>query len=157
MEAVHHYFTRLTWKGSTGLGYEQYDRCHSVVAPPAQADLAMTSDPAFKGDSSRLNPEQLLLAAASSCQMLSFLAVASRARLDVVSYSDDATALMTADNGPMRITTIRLQPEVTLVDTKPSRISDERLGHLIEVAHKECFIANTLNCEISIDPTFTWS
>ncbi|MCB1030744.1 MAG: OsmC family protein [Acidimicrobiales bacterium] len=156
MEAVHHYFTRLTWKGSTGLGYEHYDRGHSVVAPPAHADLAITSDPAFKGDSSRLNPEQLLLAAASSCQMLSFLAVASRARLDVVSYSDDATALMAADNGPMRITTIRLQPEVALVDTKPSRISDERLGHLIEVAHKECFIANTLNCEISIDPIFTW-
>jgi organic hydroperoxide reductase OsmC/OhrA len=153
---IHRYRATLAWDGSTGVGYERYDRAHRVQAPPAPVELALSSDPAFRGDPSRLNPEQLLVAAASSCQLLSFLAVAARARLDVVSYRDEADAVMPEDDPPVRITRIDLHPQVVLTDTERGRPTPERLEHLTEVAHRECFIANSLTTEVTVSPTFTW-
>ena len=104
---VHRYEVRCSWSGSTGVGYEKYERAHVVGAPPAAAALALSSDPAFRGNATLLNPEQLLLMAASSCQLLAFLAVAARARLDVLVYEDRAEAEMPEDDLPVRIKTIR--------------------------------------------------
>ena len=67
-----------------------------------------------KGDPAMLNPEQLLLMAASSCQMLWFLHLAAKARVDVVAYEDDAEALMPEDEEPVRITEITLRPRITV-------------------------------------------
>ncbi|MCU1371177.1 MAG: OsmC family protein [Ilumatobacteraceae bacterium] len=153
---IHTYRTSLTWAGSTGLGYERYDRTHRLAATPADAELALASDPAFGGDPALLNPEQLLVAAASSCQLLAFLAVAARARLDVTGYADDAEAVMPEDDPPMRITRIELRPSVVLADTGGTRPTPGRLLHLTEVAHRECFIANSLTSEVVVTPTFTW-
>jgi organic hydroperoxide reductase OsmC/OhrA len=154
---VHTYRTTLSWDGSTGVGYDDYSRAHQVQASPAAAALALSSDPAFRGDPSSLNPEQLLVAAASSCQLLSFLAVAARARLDVVSYRDVADAVMPEDDAPVRITRIDLRPHVVLADTGAARPTPDRLAHLTEVAHRECFIANSLTTEVVVFPTFSWS
>src|SRR3954447_27001511 len=59
----HHYATSLIWAGTTGSGYDAYDRTHAVTAPPAAAALDLSGDPTFRGDPARLNPEQLLVAA----------------------------------------------------------------------------------------------
>ncbi len=150
MTRTHRYEAHAQWSGSTGEGYEAYTRSHEVSCPPAEAELALSADPAFRGMPSRLNPEQLLLAAASSCQLLSFLAVAARARVDVVAYEDHAVAVMPEDDTPVRITEIMLRPVVTV----RSAASDERLHHLVEVAHKECFVANSLSSRITIEATF---
>ncbi len=96
-----------------------------------------------------MNPEQLLLAATSSCQLLTFLAVAARARIDVVSYTDEASALMPDDEKPVRITEIVLRPRVVVRgDVDESRV----LRHL-HLAHDACYVANTLNCEVRLEPT----
>jgi organic hydroperoxide reductase OsmC/OhrA len=154
---VHRYRTELSWDGSTGSGYDGYDRDHRVGAPPAGLALDLSADPTFLGDQSRLNPEQLVLAAASSCQLLSFLAVAARARLDVVAYADRAEAQMPEiASGPMWITRIDLHPAVTLADTGKTRPTDQRLAHLTEVAHRECFVANSLRTEVLVNATFSW-
>lgn len=153
---THVYRTALLWSGSTAEGYESYPRQHQVSATGAVAELQLSSDPAFKGDPTLLNPEQLLVAAASSCQLLSFLAVAAKARIDVVGYLDEAVAVMPEDDPPMRITRIDLHPTVTVAVTGPSRPDVERLEHLTEVAHRSCFIANSLNSEVAVHPTFTW-
>jgi organic hydroperoxide reductase OsmC/OhrA len=152
MSGVHRYQVECTWQGSTGEGYEAYDRAHRVVAPPAQAELVLTSDPAFGGDPSLLNPEQLLVAAASSCQLLSFLAVAARARVDIVSYDDHAEGVMPEDDRPMRVTRIVLRPSIRV----RGAVSEDRLRHLCEIAHHECFIANSLTTEIVVEPRFTF-
>jgi organic hydroperoxide reductase OsmC/OhrA len=154
--AVHAYATSLRWEGSTGAGYDAYDRTHRVGAPPAAATLDLAADPAFRGDPALLNPEQLLVAAASSCQLLSFLAVAARARLDVVGYADEATAEMPEDDPPVRIVRIDLHPQIVLADTDRPRPAPERLAHLVEVAHRECFIANSLRSEVVVHPQFAW-
>lgn len=148
---VHRYRTQLAWSGSTVDGYEAYDRTHTASAPPAGAELTLAADPAFRGDPTLLNPEQLVVLAASSCQLLSFLAVAARARLDVRSYEDAAEAEMPEDDRPVRLTTITLRPRV-VVGPGPTV---ERVQHLLEVAHRECFIANSLRTEVRIEADVT--
>lgn len=145
---MHRYRARCTWRGSTGGGYESYDRTHVAAAPPAGAALTLSSDPAFRGDPALLNPEQLVVLAASSCQLLSFLAVVARARLEVLEYDDDAEAVMDEDEPPARITHITLRPRIVLAEG-PTR---ERVEHLVAVAHRECYIANSLRSEIAIEP-----
>ena len=150
MALTHKYQATVSWTGSTGEGYEQYTRQHIVTSKPAQASLTLTADPAFRGDPALLTPEQLIVLAAASCQLLSFLAVAARARIDVVGYEDSATAEMPENNKPMWITKIVLRPKITV----RGYASAERLLHLAEVAHRECFIANSLKTEILVEPTF---
>ena len=146
--STHRYQTRLRWTGSTGLGWDHYDRGHSVTAPPAEPEVRLTTGES-KGDPSVLNPEQLVVMAASSCQMLMFLHLAAKARIDVVEYEDDATGLMPQDREPIHITDITLRPRIVIA----GEASTERVGKLIHTAHEHCFIANTLKSEIAIEPT----
>jgi organic hydroperoxide reductase OsmC/OhrA len=145
---THRYAAVCEWSGSTAVGYEAYDRTHSLSCPPAVTSLTLSSDPAFLGEPTLLNPEQLLLASAASCQLLSFLAVAARARIDVVGYHDDAEAEMPEDVRPMRITEIRLRPRITVA----GGADETTVRKLVTLAHEHCFIANTLACEVSVDP-----
>jgi organic hydroperoxide reductase OsmC/OhrA len=86
--------------------------------------------------------------AAASCQLLSFLAVAARARLDVRDYRDDATATMPEESRPVRIAEIVLRPRIALV----AGPTEDRVRHLVEVAHRECFIANSLATPVRVEP-----
>jgi organic hydroperoxide reductase OsmC/OhrA len=148
---VHRYTARTAWQGSTAEGYDAYPRAHDASAPPAGQRLELSSDPAFHGDPTKLNPEQLVVLAASSCQLLSFLAVAARARIDVTSYEDDAEAVMPEADRPVRITKITLRPRITVDGDAPS---DERLRKLVDTAHRQCYVANSLSTEIAVEPTF---
>ena len=145
---THRYETRLRWTGSTGLGWDHYGREHVVTAPPAEQEVRVTTGES-KGDPRVLNPEQLLLMAASSCQMLWFLHLASKARIDVVAYDDDASAVMPADEEPVRITEIALRPRITV----EGDASEERIRKLMQTAHEHCFIANSLNSAMTVEPT----
>ncbi|HEY4376212.1 MAG TPA: OsmC family protein [Acidimicrobiales bacterium] len=152
---AHEYRSELAWSGSTGGGYDAYPRTHWVRAEPADQELTLSGDQAFGGDPLLLNPEQLVVAAASSCQLLSFLAVAARARIDVVDYRDAATAVMPAEPEPMSIARIELSPIITIAPPAgEDGPSDERLAHLCEVAHRECFVANSLRTEVVVTPKF---
>jgi organic hydroperoxide reductase OsmC/OhrA len=148
---VHRYRATTSWTGSTAVGYDHYDRTHTGSASPASASLTLAGDPAFGGDPDLLNPEQLVVLAASSCQLLSFLAVAARARIDVRSYDDDADGEMPEVDPPVRLTTITLRPTV-VIGPGPTV---ERVEHLLEVAHRECFIANSLRTDITLEPRVT--
>ncbi|MFA5883200.1 MAG: OsmC family protein [Acidimicrobiia bacterium] len=154
---MHQYRATCAWRGSTGDGYTEYRRAHAAEAPPAVTPMALSADPAFLGDPALLNPEQLLVLAATSCQLLSFLAVAARARLDVIRYEDDAVGVMPEDDPPLRITRIALRPRITVrAGGRYAGRADalvERVHHLCEVAHRECYIANSLTTDIVIEPT----
>ena len=148
MSHEHSYRTTVTWSGSTGAGYEHYDSHHEIALPPSAEALTVSADPAFRGNPELTNPEQLLLAAASSCQLLSFLAVAARARVDVLSYSDQAEALMPEDDLPVRITRITLRPRIVVAEgTDIAKVT-----RLVDLAHRECYIANTVSSEMLLEP-----
>ena len=148
MSDVHTYRVALSWSGSTGEGYEQYDRTHQLELPPNAPAIVASADPAFRGSDALTNPEQLLLAAATSCQMLSFLAIAARSRIDVLSYSDDAEAVMPEDDRPVRITRITLRPRIVVA----AGSDVERVLRIVEKAHGECYIANSLTSEVVLEP-----
>jgi organic hydroperoxide reductase OsmC/OhrA/SAM-dependent methyltransferase len=148
---AHHYSVTCSWSGSTGVGYEAYSREHLGTAPPAATQVRMSSDPAFRGDPALLNPEQLVVLAASSCQLLSFLAIAARARIDVRDYQDTGQALMVEDGrGGGAIMEITLRPRITVVTEVP----EERLRRLVHLAHEQCFIAASLACPVTVEPVF---
>ncbi len=156
---VHHYNARCSWTGSTAMGYAHYSRAHSVAAPPSHIAVALSADPAFRGDAALLNPEQLIVMAASSCQLLSFLAVAARARIDVVSYLDNAEAEMPENDLPIRIVAIRLRPHIVIARgaSPGGQATEERVRQLVELAHRECFIANSLKSDVRVEPTIEWA
>ncbi len=139
------YEARVRWEGSTGLGWEHYDRAHEAVAPPAEQPVELTTGES-KGDPRLLNPEQLVVMAASSCQMLWFLHLAAKARIDVVAYEDRAEAEMPGD----LITTITLRPRIVLGSGEPG----DRVRKLVDLAHSHCNVANSLRSEVNVEPTF---
>lgn len=141
---AHRFRTDLAWQGSTGQGYAAYDRGHTVRAEPASAQLHMSSSPAFRGDPARLNPEQLLVAALSSCQMLSFLALAARHHVDVVAYRDEATALMPVRSGWVESAELRPVIEVRGLAEVGAVLA------LVAQAHEECFIARSVRTQVMV-------
>lgn len=145
---THRYDVRCSWSGSTGVGYEAYSRAHDATSDGVPT-VRLSADQAFRGDDRHWNPEQLVVLAASSCQLLSFLAVCARARIDVVSYEDDATGEMDDGARPVSLTRIVLRPLITV----RSNVTTERIRHLVDVAHHECFIANSLRTPLAIEPT----
>jgi organic hydroperoxide reductase OsmC/OhrA len=135
-----------SWSGSTAGGWEHYDRAHTARAEPAKQELTVTTAEE-QGNPDHLNPEQLLLMAASSCQMLWFLHLAAKARIDVVGYEDRCEAEMPDD----RFTRLVLQPEITV----QGDASEERVLKLCEQAHRHCNIAKSLSCPVELEPCLT--
>jgi organic hydroperoxide reductase OsmC/OhrA len=144
MAHVHHYTTTLDWTGTTADGYDSYTRDHRA------SGIDLSSDPYFRGSPERLNPEELLVVAAASCQLLSFLAICARARIDIRSYHDEAEGVMPEDEKPHRITRIVLRPRIEY----GSGTAEERLQRYVRLAHDECYIANSLKTEVVVEATF---
>jgi organic hydroperoxide reductase OsmC/OhrA len=147
--ADHLYATALHWTGSTSGGYRAYNRNHTVG--PAGLQTEVSADQPFRGDPTRLNPEQLVVMAASSCQLLSFLALAAVAGVDVLEYHDHATAVMPKRDLPVRLTQITLRPQITVA----AGADADKVEHLVHRAHGECYIANSLRSEIVLEPVIT--
>jgi organic hydroperoxide reductase OsmC/OhrA len=144
---AHRYETRLQWRGSTGLGWDHYDREHAAIAPPAEQEVRLTTGES-QGDPAVLNPEQLVVMAASSCQMLFFLHLASKARIDVIEYVDEASGVMPLDDEPVRLTEITLRPRIVIAGDA----SEERVQKLVHTAHQHCYIANSLKSAVTLEP-----
>ena len=140
------YKARVEWTGSTAEGWESYDRSH--VARVADQTVALTTGEP-QGDPRLANPELLLLAAASSCQMLWFLHLAAKARIDVIRYTDKCEAEMPED----RITRIVLRPLIE-IDGPPA---DAQVLRLCKLAHEECNIAKSVSAPVEVEPKLWFS
>jgi len=143
--------TRIRWaRGDVPFTYESYDRTHRWRFAGG-AELDASSAPEFRGRAELPNPEEALVAALSSCHMLTFLAIAARRRLVVESYEDDALGHMEKnDDGKLAITRVELRPRIVFSGEK--RPTAEEIAHLHELAHRECFIANSVKTEVSVAP-----
>jgi organic hydroperoxide reductase OsmC/OhrA len=146
----HSYQVKVQWTGNLGPGtshYTAYTRHHEISAP-GKPPLPGSSDPAFRGDPARYNPEELLVASLSACHMLWYLHLCSVAGIIVVSYEDKATGTMAETPEGGRFTEVVLHPHITI--TKPER--REEALHLHEKAHHLCFIANSVNFPVRYEP-----
>jgi organic hydroperoxide reductase OsmC/OhrA len=147
---VHTYNIRVEWTGNRGSGtsgYRQYGREH-VIGAAGKPDIAGSSDAAFRGHADRWNPEDLLVAAASTCHQLWYLHLCADAGIVVQRYLDNAvgTMLDSPDNG--RFTRIVLHPHVT-IRAGGDRDLAARLHH---EAHAKCYVANSVNFPIACEP-----
>ncbi|HEY8937503.1 MAG TPA: OsmC family protein, partial [Cyclobacteriaceae bacterium] len=119
MKGQHNYSLTVKWTGNTGTGtsaYRAYERSH-IISINNKADIEGSSDPAFRGDSTKHNPEELLIAALSTCHMLSYLHVCVVAGVVVVDYTDHATGIMTeTPDGGGHFTEVILNPTVVVAD-----------------------------------------
>jgi organic hydroperoxide reductase OsmC/OhrA len=110
--------------------------------------LSMSSAPGFRGDASRANPEQLFVAALSACQTLTYLFLAARDGIAVVGYADDAEGWLERADGAMRMTRVTLRPHIVLENGADM----ERARALVERAHGQCFIGNSVTTNVTIEP-----
>jgi organic hydroperoxide reductase OsmC/OhrA len=147
---THTYRTVVTWTGNRGSGtsgYRNYGRDHEVTAA-GPAPIAGSSDPTFRGDADRWNPEQLLLAALAQCHLLAYLHLCADAGVVVTAYVDTARGTMTARGGAGRFTEAVLAPRVSVADAGLVPLATA----LHDDAHRACFIANSVNFPVRHEP-----
>lgn len=153
MDHQHQYSLTIKWTGNKGTGtssYTGYDRSHSVCIEN-KPELLCSSDPSFRGDKARYNPEELLLASVSGCHMLWYLHLCSAAGIVVTDYIDKAKGTMTlTKEGSGCFSEVTLYPEVTLTEAS----LEEKANELHKEANRLCFIANSCNFPIDHKPTF---
>jgi organic hydroperoxide reductase OsmC/OhrA len=145
----HTYRARVEWTGAArgpASDYATYSREYRVEVDGKPA-LTGSADPFFRGDPALHNPEDLLVAAASACHLLTYLALCAREGIEVVSYADEAVGTMEETGGSGRIARIVLRPRVTI-----ARGSVERALALHERAHTDCFIARSVNFPVEHQP-----
>lgn len=140
---------KLEWiRGNVDFSYQSYSRNHTWTFPSGTVVNASAA-PKYLGDSSRVDPEEALVAAISSCHMLTFLAIASRKRIVVDRYTDDAVGTMSEnDAGRLAVTEVVLRPAITFADN--TRVTEEDIQRMHELAHHECFIANSVTTNIIV-------
>ncbi|HYZ63267.1 MAG TPA: OsmC family protein [Acetobacteraceae bacterium] len=149
----HTYTVTVTWTGNTGQGtasYRAYERAHEVVVH-GKPVIGGSSDPAFRGDRTRYNPEEMLVASLSTCHMLWYLHLCSTEGIAVQAYQDIAEGVMLEqEDGSGRFREVVLQPEITV----PAGTDLARARALHEEANRKCFIANSVNFPIRHEPVF---
>lgn len=154
MKGQHSYNLTVKWTGNTGSGtsnYKEYERNHSIFVAN-KTEILGSSDPAFRGDKTKHNPEDLLLASISSCHMLSYLHLCAVEGIIVTDYIDNAVGIMVETaNGGGRFTDVTLNPIVTITDISMM----EKANELHKKANELCFIANSLNFPVSHKSTCT--
>ena len=147
----HTYRAELKWTGNKGKGtiaYREYERTH-VVKIDMKPVLELSSEPTFRGDPSKYNPEELLVSAISSCHMLWYLHLCAESGVIAVEYEDHATGIMEEnDDGSGQFREVILRPRVKVTD--PSMITTANSLH--DKAHALCFIARSCNFPIRHEP-----
>lgn len=150
MPKRHSYNVTVEWTGNEGpgtIGYKAYKRDHKIRAD-GKADIEGSSDPSFRGDPSRWNPEELLVAALSACHKLWYLHLCAANGVVVLGYDDRAEGIMVeAEGAGGRFVGVGLRPRVVIAPES----SPEKAKALHAAAHRACFIANSVNFPVSHD------
>ena len=140
-----HKVTLKWFKGDVPFTYDTYPRNHTISFKDGAPQI-FSASPAYLGDPSKGDPEDMLVAALSSCHMLSFLAIAARKRITVEAYDDDAVGTLEKEGGKLWLTRVVLRPKVRC-DADAATL--DQIHHL---AHEACFIANSVKTEVTVEP-----
>ena len=151
MARRHSYAVTVTWTGNTGsgtTGYRDYQRSHDI-STAGKPTITGSSDPAFRGDRSRWNPEELLVASLSACHQLWYLHLCADAGVAVNAYADEAVGVMEeSSDGSGQFVEVTLRPRVSIAPG-----CDKAEAHsLHHAAHAKCFIARSVNFPVTCEP-----
>ena len=145
------YRVTVSWRReSAGFSYEEYNREHTWSFD-AGILVKASAAPAYRGKPEFVDPEEAFVATLSSCHMLTFLAIASRKRLVIDSYEDDAVGFMEKNaQGKLAVTRVILRPRIKFSGLEAP--TGDQLAKLHEQSHHECFIANSVLTEVTVEP-----
>jgi len=148
---THDYKARLIWDGNLGSGttsYTGYGRKYRLQIE-GKPEIVGSADPMFRGDANVYNPEDLFVAALSSCHLLSYLALCARMKINVIAYEDNATGVLKLlSNGGGIFESVTLRPVVTVAPGS----DEKRAMELHEQAHDLCFIAASVKIPVLHEP-----
>ena len=149
MSKTFNYSLSLAWTGSMNTANaKEYDRSYAITHQN-KADIPGSADPLFKGDKTKWNPEEMILASLSGCFMLWYLHLCSANGVVLKNYADSPSGVLEIDiDGIGKMKEATLKPNITLAD--PSQ--KELATNLIAKAHKQCYMANSVNFPLSIEP-----
>jgi len=157
MARTHRYSVTVEWTGNTGTGtsgYRSYERRHEISAGPGKPAIPGSSDPAFRGDPARWNPEELFVASLSACHKLWYLHLCADAGIVVLKYVDRAEGVMEeAADGSGHFTEVVLHPQVTVA----AGTDLEKALDLHDTAHRKCFIARSVNFLVRHSPEIAFA
>ena len=149
--APHTFTCTVTWTGNRGAGttaYAAYGRDH-LIEMAGKPPIAGSAVPEFRGDAGRHNPEDLLVAALSTCHMLWYLHLCADAGVVVTAYRDTPRGVMRINpDGSGEFTSATLHPSVTIANDSDA----SKAAALHESAHEMCFIARSLNFHVTCEP-----
>jgi organic hydroperoxide reductase OsmC/OhrA len=153
---IHEYAVDVQWVGNRGdgtAGYDSYDRDHEIEVA-GKGLIRASSDPVFRGDPSRFNPEELLVSAISGCHMLWYLHLCAVNGVIVTEYGDTPVGVMVETPGEGgRFLEVRLHPRVAVACGDIA----ERARSLHDLAHQYCFVANSVNFPVRCQPVIVSS
>jgi organic hydroperoxide reductase OsmC/OhrA len=149
---THRYAVTVQWTGNTGTGtsgYRSYERQHEISAGTEKPLIPGSSDPAFRGDPARWNPEELLVAALSACHKLWYLHLCAEAGIIVLAYVDHAEGVMQeTTDGSGHFERVVLRPQLTVAPGSDMA----RARELHDAAHAKCFLARSVNFPVQHEP-----
>jgi organic hydroperoxide reductase OsmC/OhrA len=139
----------IDWqRSSADFTYQTYNRAHEWRFAAATVPASAAKD--YRGDENRVNPEEALVAALSSCHMLTFLAVAAKRKLSLDSYRDEAVGVLEKNaEGKLAITRVTLRPQIQW--SPGIAVSAEDLAKMHHDAHVGCFIASSVKTEVVVE------
>ena len=142
---------QLRWKRtSQDFTYESYNRAHEMLFKQGAIVVPSSSAPEFRGDAEKVDPEEAFVASLCGCHMLTFLAICARKRLALETYDDEASGwLETGDGGKLWMTRVTLRPRVRFAPGVA--VNESQLMALHQQAHADCFIANSVKTNISVE------
>ena len=140
-----HKITLKWFKGDVPFTYQTYTRNHNITFKDGAPQIFSAAG-VYLGDPSKGDPEDMLVAALSSCHMLSFLAICARKRITVEAYDDEAVGFLEKEGGKLWVTRVILRPKIRC-DADAATL--DALHHQ---AHEECFIANSVKTEVTVEP-----
>lgn len=147
------YTATISWKNDSKEAFasNKYSRGHEwsfdgrVTVPASSSPLSVRVPYSIEA---AVDPEEALVAATSSCHMLTFLWLAAKAGFNIASYTDNAVGEMSSmEEGRQWISRITLDPQIEWIGDPPS---PEQLTNLHHRAHQQCYIANSIKSEIVI-------
>lgn len=150
MNKLHQYNIHTLWTGNTGVGtksYASYDRSHNIYSADKKI-IECSSDPSFRGDATKYNPEELFLASISACHMLWYLHLCADNAITVINYIDNAIGKMEQDKPGGKFVQVMLRPKIEIKEAGKKILAME----LHKQAHEQCFIANSCNFPILHEP-----
>lgn len=144
----HQYATRVSWAfdGVPPMTYRNYSR-DFTIGTRGKPEIDGSSDPTFRGDAARYNPEELLVASLSSCHMLWYLHLCAVNGVTVIDYRDDATGTL-EENGAASGQFVRVELRPTVRISETDDVAKARSLH--DEAHRLCFVARSVNFAIDV-------